>query len=155
MSKDNKLERPQPRIEAGVDNDLRLADPRGGNEVRWSSLVGRTSGSPMPTRRIYASWLPPNRRERTELLKLRRRQHSVIGWMAGLIPSSWIVALLAPDEAIFVPFTLLWIALGLWFAERVGATRCPRCGDEFCEKRELPYWRGLFNRRCENCGLSL
>jgi hypothetical protein len=109
----------------------------------------------MPTRRAYASWLPPNPRERMELLKLRRMQHLVIAWMVGLIPGGWIVVLLAPDEAVFVPFTLLWISVGLWFAERVGAGRCPRCGDDFFEKRQLPYWHGLFNSRCENCGLSL
>jgi len=109
----------------------------------------------MPTRRVYASWLPPNPRERTELLKLKRRQHLVIAWMLGLIPGSWIVVLLAPDEAVFVPFTLFWIAVGLWFAGRVGTTRCPRCGDDFCEKRDFAYWYSLFNSRCENCGLTL
>ena len=109
----------------------------------------------MRTRRIYASWLPPNPYERTELLMMKRMQHLVIAWMVGLIPGGWIVVLLAPDRAGFVPFTLLWIAVGLCLAGRVGATRCPRCGSHFCEKRELPYWYGLFNRRCENCGLSL
>src|SRR5262249_55925872 len=93
--------------------------------------------SPMRTHRIYASWLPPNQRERAELLKMRRMQHLVIAWMAGLIPGGWLVALLAPDETVFVPFTLVWIALGLWFAERIGARRCPRCGDDFCEKRDF------------------
>src|ERR1700746_165791 len=76
--------------------------------------------------RVYPSWLPPNPRERMELLKMRRRQHLVIAWMVGLIPGGWIVVLFAPDESFFVPFTLLWIAVGLWFAERLGATRCPR-----------------------------
>jgi hypothetical protein len=79
----------------------------------------------------------------------------VIAWMIGLIPGSWMVVLFAPDEVVFVPFTLFWIALGLWFASRVGATRCPRCGDNFCVKGELASWHGLFNSRCENCGLSL
>jgi hypothetical protein len=105
--------------------------------------------------RVYPSWLPPNPRERMELLKMRRRQHLVIAWMVGLIPGGWIVVLFAPDESFFVPFTLLWIAVGLWFAERLGATRCPRCGSEFSEKHELTYWSGLFNSRCENCGLTL
>jgi hypothetical protein len=109
----------------------------------------------MRTHRVYASWLPPNPRERAELLKMRRMQHLVIAWMAGLIPGGWLVALLAPDETVFVPFTLVWIAVGLWFVERIGARRCPRCGDDFCEKREFSYWSGLFNHRCENCGLSL
>jgi hypothetical protein len=108
-----------------------------------------------PPRRVYASWLPPNPRERSELLKMRRMQHLVIAWMVGLIPAGWIVMLLAPDDVAFVPFTLLWIAVGLWFAKRLGTGRCPRCGDDFCEKRELPYWTGLFANRCENCGLSL
>jgi hypothetical protein len=75
--------------------------------------------------------------------------------MLGLIPSGWVVALFAPDESVFVPFTLFWIALGLWFMQRLGATRCPRCGDDFCEKTDLAYWHGLFNSRCENCGLTL
>jgi hypothetical protein len=109
----------------------------------------------MPTRRIYASWLPPNSRERPELLKMRRKQHLVIGWMLALIPGGWLVVLLAPDGAVFAPFTLLWIAVGLWFAGRVGATRCPRCGNDFCARRELVHWYSLFNSRCENCGLTL
>jgi hypothetical protein len=106
-------------------------------------------------RRVYASWLPPNPHERTELLKMKRKQHLVIAWMVGLIPSGWIIVLLSPDETVFVSFTLLWLVAGLWFAGRVVATRCPRCGDGFCQKRELPYWYGLFNNRCEYCGLSL
>jgi hypothetical protein len=109
----------------------------------------------MASRRVYASWLPPSPRERTELLKMRRRQHLVIAWLIGLIPGGWMIVLFAPDEVVFVPFTLFWIALGLWFAGRVSATRCPRCGDDFCEKDELVYWHGLFNRRCGNCGLTL
>jgi hypothetical protein len=113
------------------------------------------SCAPMPTRRVYASWLPPNPRERTELLKMRRMQHLVIAWMVGVIPGGWIMLLLAPVDGVFVPFTLLWIALGLWFAGRLGAGRCPRCGDDFCEKQKLPNWHRLFARRCGNCGLSL
>jgi len=109
----------------------------------------------MPTRRVYASWLPPNPRERTELLKIRRRQHLVIAWMLGLIPGGWIVVLFLPNDEVFVPFTLLWIAAGLWFAARISAMRCPRCGDDFCERDELASWHGLFNSRCENCGLTL
>jgi hypothetical protein len=109
----------------------------------------------MRTRRVYPSWLPPNPRERTELLKMRRRQHLVIAWMVGLIPGSWIRVLLAPDESVFVPFTLLWIAVGLWLAERLGAAPCPRCGYDFGEKRQFAPLSGLFNSRCENCGLTL
>ena len=109
----------------------------------------------MPTRRVYPSWLPPNPRERTELIKLRRMQNVAIGWMASLIPAGWMVVLLAPDENLFVPFTLVWVAAGLWLAERVGAERCPRCGHEFCDRREFPYWFSLFSWRCDNCGLSL
>ena len=109
----------------------------------------------MLTRRFYASWLPPNPRERTALLKMRRRQHLAIAWLVGLIPSGWIVVLLAPDEALFVPFTLFWIAVGLWLAERIGAAPCPRCGRDFCDKREFACWHGLFTNRCENCGLTL
>ncbi len=86
---------------------------------------------------------------------MRRRQHLLLAWMVGLIPSGWIVVLLAPDESFFVPFTLLWVAVGLWFAERLGAARCPRCGCDFCDKHELAYWAGLFSHRCENCGLTL
>jgi predicted RNA-binding Zn-ribbon protein involved in translation (DUF1610 family) len=86
---------------------------------------------------------------------MRRRQHFVIAWMLGLIPGGWIMVLFMPDEAVFVPFTLFWIALGLWFVERVGAMPCPRCGDDFCERGDFANWQGLFNSRCENCGLSL
>jgi hypothetical protein len=108
----------------------------------------------MSTRRVYASWLPPNPRERMQLIKLRRMQRFVIAWMLSLIPGIWIAALLAPVKA-FIPLTLLWIAAGLWFAELVGAIRCPRCGCDFCGKREVVCWHGLFARRCEHCGLTL
>jgi hypothetical protein len=86
---------------------------------------------------------------------MRRRQHLVIAWLLGLIPGGWMVVLFAPDETIFVPFTLFWIALGLWFAGRLGAMRCPRCGAEFSEQGDLAYWHCLFSSRCENCGLTL
>jgi predicted RNA-binding Zn-ribbon protein involved in translation (DUF1610 family) len=109
----------------------------------------------MPKRRRYASWLPPNPRERAELLKIRRKQHLAIAWMVGLIPGGWIAVLLAPDETVFVPLTLLWISVGLWFAEQVGAARCPRCGEDFCDRQQLAYWHSLFKTRCDNCGLSL
>jgi hypothetical protein len=109
----------------------------------------------MPTRRVFASWLPPNPHERIELIKMRRMQWLVIAWMIGVIPGGWIIVLLAPADGLFVPFTIIWIGIGLWLAGRVGGTRCPRCGGDFCERHELPYWYSLFNRRCENCGLSL
>jgi hypothetical protein len=108
----------------------------------------------MSIRRVYASWLPPNLRERMQLVKIRRWQRFVIGWMLGLIPSSWIAALLAPEKTI-IPLTLLWIAVGLWLAELVGAIRCPRCGSDFCGKRQFACWHGLFTNQCEQCGLTL
>jgi hypothetical protein len=104
---------------------------------------------------MYPSWLPPNPRERAELRRMRRWQNLAITWMLSFIPSGWMMALFAPDESMFVPLTLFWIAMGLWFAERLGATRCPRCGDDFSDKGHMVYWHGLFNTRCESCGLSL
>lgn len=108
----------------------------------------------MFTRRVYPSWLPPKPRERLQLVKIRRRQRFVIAWMLSLIPSSWIAALLAPENAV-IPFTLLWIAAGLGFADLVGAIRCPRCGSDFCGKREIACWHGLFANRCKHCGLTM
>jgi hypothetical protein len=109
----------------------------------------------MPTRRVFASWLPPTPSERVQLLKLRRMQRLVLLWMIALIPAGWIVVLFAPTDRLFVPFTIAWIAAGLWFAGLVSTRPCPRCSAKFCEKHELPYWYGLFNSKCENCGLSL
>jgi hypothetical protein len=109
----------------------------------------------MPARRVYASWLPPSPGERVQLLRLKRMQRLVILWMTGLIPAGWVFVLFAPTDVLFVPFAIAWIAAGLWFAGLVSTTRCPRCSANFCEKHELPYWYGLFNSKCENCGLSL
>jgi hypothetical protein len=109
----------------------------------------------MSARRAYPSWLPPNPRERDMLLKIRRMQTLVIIWFAGFFPAGWIVILATRSNSTFVPLTVLWIGVGVWLARRVTANRCPRCGENFCEKSQLPYWYGLFNSRCESCGLSL
>jgi hypothetical protein len=108
-----------------------------------------------PPRRVYASWLPPNPRERAALVQLRRRQTTVILWLAGLIPAGWTSALVTGSDTLFVPITIFWIAVGVWLAHGVTAIPCPRCGQKFCSVRELPYWPGLFNRRCDACGLTL
>lgn len=109
----------------------------------------------MPPRRVYPSWLPPNPRERGELLKMRRLQVTALGWMIGFLPAGWVLILVTRSTDFVVPLTVFWLAVGLFIAQRVTAIRCPRCGERFCEKAELPYWYGLFNRRCESCGLSL
>ena len=109
----------------------------------------------MPPRRNYPSWLPPNPGEREALTRLRRRQAGVIGWLVGLLPAGWIVLALTPSEVLLAPLTILWIAIGVGLAQRVTDSPCPRCQERFCAKRELPYWYGLFNHRCESCGLSL
>lgn len=108
----------------------------------------------MSTRRVYASWLPPNPRERIQLVKMKRSQRFAIFWMVTLIPSGWIAVLLVPEKAL-LPFTLFWIAVGLWLIELIGGIRCPRCGHDFCGKRALACWHGLFATRCEHCGLTL
>lgn len=85
---------------------------------------------------------------------MKRKQRLVIAWMLSLIPSCWVAVLLAPEEAI-AALTLLWIGVGLWFAEIVAAIRCPRCGHDFCGKREIACWYRLFANQCKHCGLTL
>jgi len=109
----------------------------------------------MPARRIYPSWLPPNPRERDELLRIRRLQAIALGWTVGFLPAGWILILITRSINFVVPLTVLWFVVGLLIAQRVTASRCPRCGERFCEKKEMPYWYGLFIRRCESCGLTL
>lgn len=106
-------------------------------------------------RRYYPTWLPPNPRERHALLSLRRRQIGVIVWLAGLAPVGWIAAALTRSDSLFVPLTIFWLLVGVMLSQRAVATPCPRCGEKFCQRQELPYWYGLFTRRCDNCGLSL
>jgi hypothetical protein len=109
----------------------------------------------MPPRRVYPSWLPPNPREREGLLKIRREQTFVLLWMAGLIPAGWLMMLLVKSDDILLPLMAAWIVAGVLMAHRAAASKCPRCGGNFCETRGMPYWYGLFTRRCENCGVSL
>jgi len=109
----------------------------------------------MPPRRVYPSWLPPTPREHDELLKLRRLQVTALGWMVAFLPAGWVLILITRSADFVVPLTVLWLAVGVYIAGRVTASRCPRCGERFSEKAEMPYWYGIFNRRCENCGLSL
>jgi hypothetical protein len=109
----------------------------------------------MPQKRVYPSWLPPNPREREGLLEIRYRQRIVLVWLIALSPVGWIAASIMHSDSIFVPLTIFWILVGIVLAQRVIATLCPRCGEKFCEREQLPFWYGLFNRRCENCGLSL
>lgn len=75
--------------------------------------------------------------------------------MVAFIPAGWVVILLTRSSAMLLPLTILWIALGVAMARRVTDKRCPRCGGNFCTKAEMPYFYGLFNRRCEACGLTL
>lgn len=109
----------------------------------------------MPQKRVYPSWLPPNPREREGLLEIRYRQWIVIAWLIALSPVGWIAASVMHSDSIFVPLTIFWIVVGIILAQRIIMMLCPRCGQKFCEAPRLPFWYGLFNRRCENCGLSL
>jgi hypothetical protein len=109
----------------------------------------------MSPRRVYPSWLPPNPREREALLKIRRWQKLALLWMAGLIPAGWLTMLLGGSIDVFVPLTAGWILAGIVISRRVAALKCPRCGGNFCDISAMPYWHGLFARRCENCGVSL
>lgn len=88
-------------------------------------------------------------------MQIRRMQRHVMIWLVAFIPTGWIVIALTSSDAMLVPFTLLWIAAGIALARRVSAIRCPRCAANFCEQSRLPYWYGLSNRSCENCGLTL
>jgi hypothetical protein len=82
-------------------------------------------------------------------------QRIVLTWLVAFIPAGWVVIAFTTSDAMIVPFTLLWITVGIAFAQRVATLPCPRCQANFCEKSQLPYWYGLLNRRCENCGLTL
>jgi hypothetical protein len=109
----------------------------------------------MPQKRVYPSWLPPNPRERAGLLQIRYRQRIVIAWLIALSPVGWLAAVITHSDSIFVPLTIFWILVGIGLAQRVSMIPCPRCGGKFCERAQLPFWYGLLNRRCENCGLTL
>lgn len=82
-------------------------------------------------------------------------QRRVMLWLIAFIPAGWVVIALTSSDAILVPITLFWIAAGISLAHHVTSIRCPRCAASFCERSPLPYWYGLFNRACENCGLTL
>jgi hypothetical protein len=109
----------------------------------------------MPSKRIYPRWLPPTPAQRTILRQIRRKQTMVMVWLVAFIPAGWIAIVLTRSDVMLVPLTVLWISAGVLLARRVTAIRCPRCDANFCEKSQLPYWYGLFNNRCENCGLTL
>jgi hypothetical protein len=76
-------------------------------------------------------------------------------WLVVFIPTGWIVIALTSSDAMLAPFSLLWINAGIALARCVTALPCPQCAANFCVKSQLLYWYGLFNRRCENCGLTL
>lgn len=109
----------------------------------------------MPRRRVYPSWLPLNPREREGLLRIRRWQTLALLWMAGLIPAGWLTMLFAGSADLFAPLTAGWLVVGILMSRRVTSFTCPRCGDNFCDVSAMPYWHGLFTRRCESCGVSL
>jgi hypothetical protein len=105
--------------------------------------------------RVYPSWLPPNPRERDALLRIRRWQTLTLLWMAGLLPAGWLAMLFADSSDLFVPLTAAWIVAGVLMGRRVTALKCPRCAANFSDLGAMPYWHGLFTRRCANCGVSL
>jgi hypothetical protein len=105
--------------------------------------------------RVYPSWLPPSPRERDELIKLRRMQIAALGWIVAFIPAGWLLILITGSLDFVLPLTIVWFVAGLSIARRVTARQCPRCGEGFSAKLATPNWYGLFNRRCESCGLSL
>ncbi len=109
----------------------------------------------MPPRRIYPSWLPPNPREREALTRLQRRQVGVIAWLIALLPIGWTLLACTGSDVLLCSLTIFWIVIGVTLAQRITDTVCPRCNQRFSLRRELPYWYGLFNRRCESCGLTL
>jgi hypothetical protein len=109
----------------------------------------------MPPSRIYPRWLPPTTPQRESLLLIRKRQRYAMLWIVGFIPASWVVIIVTQSDVMLVPFTILWLAYGAHLIHRVTVVRCPRCERDFFEKTQMPYFYGLFNRRCENCGLTL
>jgi hypothetical protein len=88
-------------------------------------------------------------------MRLRRKQSLVLLWTAGMIPAGWALLILGAENSSLAIFTLAWLATALWFARRLNSVLCPRCGAGFCANHDLPYWYGLFNQRCENCGLTI
>jgi hypothetical protein len=105
--------------------------------------------------RVYPSWLPPSPRERDELIKLRRMQIAALGWIVAFIPAGWLLILITGSLDFVLPLTIVWFVAGLSIARRVTARQCPRCGEGFSAKLATRNRYGLFNRRCESCGLSL
>ncbi len=109
----------------------------------------------MATRRYFPRWLPPTVEQRAALGNIRRRQTVVMLWWIALIPAGWMVIILTRSDAMLAPLTIFWVAFGVEFARRLASVRCPRCGGSFCEKPGMPYIYGMFNNRCESCGLTL
>jgi hypothetical protein len=109
----------------------------------------------MPSRRIYPRWLPPTPAQRVELLRIRRAQKNALIWLIAFIPAGWVVIAITQSDVMLVPFTVLWLTAGIALARRVTDSRCPRCDGNFCAKPRSPYWNGLLNHRCDNCGLTL
>ena len=109
----------------------------------------------MQPRRHYPLWLPPSPHERAALTRLKRRQNLTIIWLIGLLPAGAIAAIATGSSDLLVPITIFWIVAGIVAAQRVTAIPCPRCKDKFCAGRQLPYWGGLLNRRCDRRGLKL
>jgi hypothetical protein len=105
--------------------------------------------------RIYPAWLPPTPDQRVALERIRRMQTQVILWFAAFLPAGWIVALVTRSDTAFVPLTVVWIAAGGLLARRITEFRCPRCAARFCANSGMPFVYALFNRRCQDCGLTL
>lgn len=106
-------------------------------------------------RRYFPSWLPATASERQGLLRIRRHQIGVIVFLAALAPVGWVMIWLTGSDTFLVPLTLLWLTIGVTLAQRVAMGRCPRCGERFCQKPDLPFWFGLLARNCDHCGLGL
>jgi hypothetical protein len=110
----------------------------------------------MATRpRYYPSWLPPTPREREALIRLRRHQIGVVIFLGLLAPLGWLAVWITDSDTFLVPLTLAWLLLGVMLTQRIGAVICPRCGERFCRKPDLPFWFCLLLRRCDHCGLTL
>ena len=94
------------------------------------------------------------------LAQIRRQRR--LEWLLqlGFIPaglgSSIVLRAIIPSDPVFyslvIAFNGAWMGMMVVTALRVGATRCPRCGEHFHIGR---WWSNPWTSRCMSCRLHL